>query len=149
MNNFKMTSHKDEVLDELDEKIEIALEEIGLEAEKYAKKKCPVDTGRLRNSISHLVSGQGAKTVEYTAREYTTTKSGKKSKRRKTVNCSYQTGSASGDNSKTVYIGTNVEYAPYVEFGTSKQKPQPYLKPAVTEHVDKYRRIVKSTLKEG
>ncbi len=148
MSNFKMKSHKDEVLDELDSKIEIALEEIGLEAEKYAKMKCPVDTGRLRNSISHLVSGQGQKTVKYKAMEYYTTKAGKKSKRRKSVDYSYKTGNASGDNSNSVYIGTNVEYAPYVEFGTSKQKPQPYLKPAVTDHVDEYKRIVKSILKE-
>ena len=96
MSNFRMTSHKDEVLDELDSKVEIALE----------KKYCPVDTGRLRNSISHTQSGD------------------------------------------TEYIGTNVEYAPYVEFGTSKQKAQPYLKPAVTNHVDEYKKIVKSTLKE-
>lgn len=32
-----------------------ALEEIGLVAEGYAKKACPVDTGRLRNSITHVV----------------------------------------------------------------------------------------------
>ena len=106
-----MTSHKDEVLDELDSKVEIALEKIGLRAETHAKKKCPVDTGRLRNSIAHLVAGQGAKTVDYKAMEYYTTKAGKKSKRRKTMDYSYQTGDASGDNSKTVYIGTNVEYA--------------------------------------
>ena len=46
MSNFKMTSHKDEVLDELDSKVEIALEKIGLRAETHAKKYCPVDTGR-------------------------------------------------------------------------------------------------------
>ena len=106
MSNFKMTSHKDEVLDELDSKVEIALEKIGLRAETHAKKYCPVDTGRLRNSISHTQSGD------------------------------------------TEYIGTNVEYAQDVEFGTSKQKAQPYLKPAVTNHIDEYKRIVKSTLKE-
>lgn len=33
----------------------VALETIGLLAEGYAKKKCPVDTGRLRNSITHTV----------------------------------------------------------------------------------------------
>ena len=102
----KMTSHKDEVLDELDSKVEIALEKIGLRAETHAKRYCPVDTGRLRNSISHTQSGDIA------------------------------------------YIGTNVEYAQDVEFGTSKQKPQPYLKPAVTDHVDEYKRIVKETLRE-
>lgn len=33
------------------------LEQIGLLAEGYAKKLCPVDTGRLRNSITHEQSG--------------------------------------------------------------------------------------------
>ena len=32
-----------------------ALEEIGLKAEGYAKKLTPVDTGRLRNSITHRI----------------------------------------------------------------------------------------------
>lgn len=47
---------------------------------------------------------------------------------------------------KAVYIGTNVEYAPYVELGTSKQKAQPYLRPAATEHGDQYRKVLKNTL---
>ena len=34
-----------------------ALETVGLLAEGYAKRKCPVDTGRLRNSITHTVDG--------------------------------------------------------------------------------------------
>ena len=33
---------------------EKALEIIGGKAESYAKKLCPVDTGRLRNSITHM-----------------------------------------------------------------------------------------------
>lgn len=33
-----------------------ALEEIGLAAERFAKKACPVDTGRLRNSITHVIN---------------------------------------------------------------------------------------------
>ena len=39
-----------------------SLEEIGLKAEGDAKKLCPVDTGRLRNSITHRVEG-GEKAV--------------------------------------------------------------------------------------
>ena len=35
-----------------------ALEKIGLVAEGYAKRLCPVDTGRLRNSITHALSGK-------------------------------------------------------------------------------------------
>lgn len=33
--------------------IETALEKVGLTAERNAKLACPVNTGRLRNSISH------------------------------------------------------------------------------------------------
>ena len=37
--------------------IDRALEEIGMAAEGYAKRACPVDTGNLRNSITHAVEG--------------------------------------------------------------------------------------------
>lgn len=47
---------------------------------------------------------------------------------------------------KAVYIGTNVEYAPFVELGTSHQKAQPYLRPAASEHTAQYRQVLKSAL---
>lgn len=37
-----------------------ALERIGLQAEGYAKDLCPVDTGNLRNSITHTSDGKAA-----------------------------------------------------------------------------------------
>ena len=37
------------------EQIVAAMEAIGAQAENYAKMKCPVDTGRLRNSITHTM----------------------------------------------------------------------------------------------
>lgn len=86
-----------------------ALEEIGLAAEGYAKRLCPVDTGRLRNSITH-VTRYGA---------------------------------------KAVYIGTNVEYAAYVELGTSRHKEQPYLRPAAQNHIGQYRAIIENELRNG
>lgn len=85
------------------------LEECGLVAEGYAKRLCPVDTGRLRNSITHVTS-YGA---------------------------------------KAVYIGTNVEYARYVEMGTSRHKEQPYLRPAAQNHVGQYRAIIENELRNG
>lgn len=88
----------------LPDQIARALEAIGLTAEGHAKAECPVDTGRLRNSISHAVD----------------------------------------DNS--AYIGTNVEYAPHVELGTSRQKAQPYLRPAASEHSDEYKEITRAAL---
>lgn len=88
----------------LQEQIAQALDAIGLTAEGYARDLCPVDTGRLQNSISHARDDRAA------------------------------------------YIGTNVEYAPYIELGTSRMKPRPYLRPAATEHSDEYKEIVKAAL---
>ena len=96
----------EQAVDGIDSAIGVALEKIGLLAENYAAKKCPVDTGNLRASITHEVDA--------------------------------------GDDA--VYIGTNVEYAPYVELGTSRQKAQPFLRPAATEHGDQYRKILKNAL---
>ena len=87
-----------------------ALEEVGLAAEGFAKKKLTenhsVDTGRLRNSVTHAIDmGEEA-----------------------------------------VYIGTNVEYAPYVELGTSRSKEKPYLRPAAQDHETEYRKIFEKHL---
>jgi hypothetical protein len=65
-------SHLGEFLDALPEQIEQALIAIGMTAETHAKEECPVDTGRLRNSITHDVdmSDQSAiigSNVEYAA----------------------------------------------------------------------------------
>ena len=59
-----------EVLAALEKGIKHGLEAIGLTAETYAKKETPVDTGRLRNSISHTVDGEATyigSNVEYAA----------------------------------------------------------------------------------
>jgi HK97 gp10 family phage protein len=42
----------------------------------------------------------------------------------------------------SVFIGSNVEYARYVEEGTSRAKPHPYLRPAVTNNMDKWKQII-------
>lgn len=110
-----------------------ALAKCGFTAEGYAKKLCPVDTGNLRNSITHEVV----------------------------------------EDENAVYIGTNNEYAAYVCLGIGKyaeggrptpwvyqdakgnwhythgQKPQPFLKPAVTDHTDKYREIIKDAFENA
>ena len=113
--------------------IERALEKIGITAEAYAKMLCTVDTGRLRNSITHATStnrGQDAY-ADNNGQEYTG-------------------GAAKGTpEKKTVYIGSNVEYAPYVEQGTSRQAPQPFLAPAATDHTDEYKAILESELKDA
>lgn len=50
---------------------------------------------------------------------------------------------------KCAFIGTNVEYAPYVEYGTVKMKARPYLKPAVMDHTDEYKAILETEMKNA
>lgn len=130
--NVDFTSNKDKVEDDLEQAIARALEECGQVAEGYAKKLVPspgkTGTGRLKNDISHKVSGNSA------------------------------------------YVGTNVEYAVYVELGTGKYveggrpdpwvyqdengnwhrthgaKPRPFLKPAVADHKQTYIDIINQEL---
>ena len=52
------TDNSKEVLAAMHEAVARALEKCGLVAEGYAKKLCPVDTGNLRNSITHTVDEQ-------------------------------------------------------------------------------------------
>ena len=46
----------------------------------------------------------------------------------------------------SAYIGTNVEYGPYVEFGTSRNNAHHMLKKAATEHSEEYKAIAKAAL---
>lgn len=130
---FKFTDNSQKVLEEFHAACLRALEKCGLVAEGYAKKLTPVDTGNLRNSITHKVD----------------------------------------DKEPSVHIGTNAEYAAYVELGTGKykeggggrpdpwvyqdeegrwhktsgNKAQPYLRPAVADHAKQYRDIIETELK--
>ena len=58
-----VADHTSEVLSGLKVAIARGLEAIGIEAESDAAAICPVDTGRLRNSITHTMSDDG-KAVE-------------------------------------------------------------------------------------
>lgn len=103
------TDNSEETSRDIVRAIDRALEEIGLAAEGYAKRACPVDTGNLRNSITHAVESA----------------------------------------EDAVYVGTDVEYAPYVEMGTRRTAAQPFLRPAATEHGSTYRDILRRNLEDG
>ena len=49
---------------------------------------------------------------------------------------------------KTVVVGTNVEYAPEVEYGTQRMEPSHFLGNAMTDHVDEYKKIFENELKK-
>ena len=100
MPDIVFTSNRVAVLSAVNAANSRALEIMGGKAESYAKQLCPVDTGRLRNSITHQQQ-----------------------------------------DDTTEIIGTNVEYAPYVELGTRRQRAQPYLRPAAENHGPEYKAI--------
>ena len=85
-----------------------ALEAIGLTAEAHAKKnETAIDTGRLRNSISHATDDEAA------------------------------------------YIGTNVEYAPYIELGARGRPGLHFLQRAATEHGAEYKKLLEDSMKNA
>ena len=112
-----------------------ALTAIGATAETHVKDNITaddlIDTGRLRNSITYATgdySGIGT---------YTDNKKKKYSdaKARNTP------------KDDEVGIGTNVEYAAYTELGTQHIAAHHYLKRAVTEHKDEYKKLTVQAIK--
>ena len=47
------------------------------------------------------------------------------------------------------YIGTNVEYAPYVELGARGRKGVHMLQRAASEHTDEYKRLMEDSMKNA
>ena len=141
--------HSAEVSAEIKSALLRGLETCGLVAEGYAKKLAPVGTpestgipgyigGLLRGSITHALSGKQPAISTY--QDNAGTRRG-----------SYS-GTAPeeiGSNKSAVYIGTNVEYSSDVELGTIKMDAQPFLKPAVADHANTYRKIIEKELKNG
>ena len=84
-----------------------AIKECALAIQSDAKRNCPVDTGRLRMSITSDISN---------------------------IN-NFEAG-----------VGTNVEYATHVEYGTRKQSPKPYLRPAYSKNVAKLQTKINKVL---
>ena len=60
---LSVTSHRYTVESDVTKAIHRALEICGGKAETYAKKLCPVDTGNLRNSITHQREGDDTELI--------------------------------------------------------------------------------------
>ena len=124
-------------LDEFDDAKEITLEAIGMHIEGEAKielSKDPkrIDTGLLRNSITHALSGKPAAIKTYSSDDGS--KSGKYS------------GKAPKEGD-AVFIGSNVEYSAYVHEGVKGVAPNRYLKNAVENNKSQIEDIIKRYLK--
>ncbi len=99
--------------------------EIGLVVEGQAKTLTPVKTGRLRGSITTQSATKGT-SVEGDA-----------------------TGAdkiAAPGDPQEVFVGTAVDYGPYIEFGTERSDAQPFLRPALDLAQGK---VLSITLKNG
>lgn len=110
-----------------------ALEKCGLVGEGYAAKLCPVDTGRLRGSISHAVdSGEMAvyigSNVEYA------------------VHTELGTGiyAEGGGGRPTPWVYQDAKGNWHRTHGN---RPQPFIKPAVANHQGTYIKIIQDELK--
>lgn len=55
--DYTFIDNSDKALQKLAEKSDVILEAWGFLGERYAKELCPVDTGRLKNSITHAQDG--------------------------------------------------------------------------------------------
>ena len=50
---------------------------------------------------------------------------------------------------EAAYIGTNVEYAPYVELGARGRDGKHMLQRAASEHADEYKRLMEDSMKNA
>ena len=137
---IKIENNSKKILEEFDDAILRALERIGSQAEGYAKDLAPYDTGFLRNSITHAIGGESAAQGQYSADN-----AGSDGVKR---SGSYS-GTAEKDESPSVLIGSNVEYAAAQETGSSRSAAHPYIVPAVKNHASTYRAIIKDELESG
>ena len=123
--------------------IKQALIAIGARVETHAKADyVPVDTGRLKNSITYALAGGTAHKKKYKPNP------GKvKGEDRYTKEYSGVVPEDKDGKVRSVYVGTNVEYAEIVENGTAGRSGVHYLRQAVTNHMEEYRALAKLALK--
>jgi HK97 gp10 family phage protein len=131
--NFVFVDNSEAFKKKLNSAFLAALERCGMQGEGYSKDLVPVDTGNLRNSISHKVDSSEPSVYIGTNSEY----------------------------GAYVELGTGEHYpggrqTPWVYkdahgnwHRTSGQKAQPFLKPAVANHRQTYRNIIEDELKNG
>ena len=139
MADVHIDDHSDEYLKEVADRVETALEAIGIHLEGEAKEELEnsprrIDTGLLRNSITYALDGEPAAISTYSA------------------DSGGESGSYSGaapkemGNDRSVIVGTNVEYALYVHEGTSRMSPNRFLKNALDRNKDQINEYIENAL---
>ena len=122
-----------DVLNEFHDAVLRALERCGEQAEGYAKDLAPVDTGNLRNSISHKVDdGEPAVYI------------GSNTSYAPYVELATGIYTEGGRPTPWVYQDENGNW-----HWTRGNKAQPFLKPAVADHAKEYQSIIKTELENA
>lgn len=122
----------DKVFKEIKEKLKDPIKKSCLSIERSAKTMCPVDTGRLRASITTNWSWSGI------------TRTGVK----KPAQSDDGIGKPEANENELIGVtGTNVRYGPYVELGTSKMEAQSYLRPALEMNIEKIKKYFENIIK--
>lgn len=129
--------------EQLEQKMPSILKVIGQTAEGYAKEDCPVDTGLLRNSLTFALAGESPQLTAYSANS--PDESG-------TIQSGSYDGSMPADERKTlhsVYMGSNVKYAPANEFRdiTHKVGKAHFIRDAIQDHKSEYKEIIEAAIK--
>lgn len=136
--DFQIDSKIPELKRATQESITTALEAVGVQAQGNATAEITavgaIETGRLKNSITFAVSGQSGSTHNYSDDEGN--------------RYSDEIGSTGDAKENTVYLGTNVEYAPYVELGTYKMRARPFIRPAMEKNLSDYKDILIESLQK-
>lgn len=114
--SVKCFNRSDNVLKILNERAMDGLQKCGEVLREHARNYCPVDTGALQESIDFAVVGK------------------------------YVVLYAGGDSLTHGGSDKHVDYAGYVEFGTSRMAAQPYLRPAKENHMDEVKHIMDDAL---
>lgn len=145
--DFQMRNDRTkEVKEQVADRALVALDAVGMQASSLAKmelQKSPmrVDTGLLRNSITHAVSGKPAAIGSYSA---DTPKKGRE-------NSGSYAGSAPAPSTPQqpfVLVGTNVEYALYVHEGTRNMSPNRFIANALRNNTGELEKIIKTVLSQ-
>lgn len=119
--NVKITDNSDEFLNALPEQIEQALIAIGITAEAKAKEEVTRVVYDTPPSPNYVRTGNLRNRITHEV--------------------------LTGENA--VVIGERLSYAPFVELGSSKMKPRPFLKPAIMNNIEEYKKLAEQALKGG
>lgn len=146
------------VEEEIKRRCLVGLEASGLAAERIAKMDCHVDTGRLRNSITHQTAGSPAKTHSYAPQHVSkldggVDKNGRRkslSKKQREAQTVKETIPAIPKEEMMMVVGTNVSYGANIEYGFNiggKHVPaRPYIGSALYDNIYRYKAVLKKYL---